>query len=1265
MKKIINFAALFSLMFVGVSASVANADTAFVNSANLASATANFSVTSTNTSSLVLPAGVSTVTTHEGWSFTSAFLLNHAGQNLSYSVAVTDPSGNVIQKNMSLVGTSQIGYTESYGGNLSKAGAWVSTDFMTGNLAIPADPTGYSGSYNPTVTIVAGNVTNGGTLPAGTYTLTFTLKANGTAVGAETGLTTDVLHSDLNVSGTSTVVPTGATSSSYSAQLCVDSSKIAANDQVKAEMYLDGVLESQPSISWKTRSTFKSQSDPGYRTSSSTQTVTVTQYDVTNGLGLSTNLYRGNPTAGTTHEISFKLYNTTTNADVSGDCAPAKPAAPTASFMFQQLSVSGNFSFGSEAAQCALYDKVAPTVVVSSSYGYAGMPGSSQYSCNMMGLVAGHTYFIKVRGTYYDKFSDYSDPSADIVVPVGGYTITSQYAGVVGAGKIVKVNDNSIPIEELSNYAQSLPDGKGGLYTVGYTFSCSGTCGTTKFRIRHMSNTTLDSTFAGTGSVVLDTFTPANPNAYTMGYYGTAKDKWVVPVSGYDSNLLDPKVQFIFGNSANATTTYKEVGKDAINQACAAGATGYSLRPNYTAQLSMISAPTANPFVLLTCWKQYTMGDNTQQWVSLGVLASIDPTTGTLSVKGALGTPSASANGFNVRTSVNPDATGDQPMITAFVSSYLYTSLNQNNVLIGTVADHSIIRIKADGTFISTTTGAWGTTGGNSSTDATPSFPAINSGTIYGILRAGLGSNLVKVTSTGAAATPLAIDTTGSPIANAALTPVNGYPIASNETLIPVAVSGMTDFAAGWVNASTGVLTVGEKLSFTYSQGAGSAAFWLAGNDKNTYLLLSASTAPNNLTVFKWIDSRYVVPTGPVPTVTSKDVKYSKNTPAAAAKVTLTGTHLDVVTSATIGGVAATLGTKTATSLQLTIPTAAAAGTVDIVLTTTDGPTTVSTFTYVGTGVQQNVTIQPLASPLVMGATDLALSASVDFSPNDAGTAGAITWSSDTPTVCSIVSGKAHFLTAGTCTVKATAAASGLLLSGSTTRSTNILAASQTITLTGPTNPEVDLDGVDLVASASSGLPLTFATSTAGVCSVDAAGHVTAITAGDCIVTATQAGNGGYSSATQSVTVTFVATSTAPIVDNGNPDVPTAVSTTGAYVANGDTATSWTKAKGALNFKLSVVYIGPIKATGVFKVGAKTYTCVVSFGTLKKQATNKRLTITSPNLCSGATEKVQLAALKKVPANTAMKITFVRELHVPTTYAKLRNRTRVLYLKLG
>jgi hypothetical protein len=1263
-KKTLGTLALASLLITGFSVSQANAATPYVSESFSTDYGASFTTSSTDSTSVVVPENVSYFHTLASFNFTDAFLLAHAGQDLSYTVSVLDPSSNPLAlQNGSM---SNLGYSKGANGNLSKNGGWVSIDWQTMKLSIPADPTNYQGSYNPYVDISAANAMTGGKLAAGTYTINFTLFAGGSAISQETGLTVSNLDNSYFVAGNSFTVPQGSRSASISGTVCVDSTKVAVGDVLKAELYLDDTLSGFSSNYWDTRSSFKPQSDAGFRNNQPTSTATVTQYDITNGLGVRISAYYQNQLAvGSEHDLQFKLYNSTTNADVSGDCAPAKPATPTATYSNMSLRVSGTYSFGSQTYNvgCYAYDKSAPTVIAQTTFANS-MMNSDQISCSFSGLSTGRTYFVRIQTSYDGKASALSDPSADVLVPAGGYTFTTNYAGTVAAGKVVKVSDNVLPIEDLASYTMTYSDGKGGIYTLGAPSTCNPMCGTSQARIRHFNgNYTLDSTFGGTGSIVLNSFSPSNPYVSGMGYYSTGKDKWVMAVSGYDSNQTDQKTQLIFGNAANATTTSKTLTKTDLNTACNAGAAGYGVRPSYTTTVGIYSAPVANPFLAINCYKQYTLADNSSQWLTVTVLATVDPATGALTVKGALGTPSANANGFSVRTSTNPDATGNDPMITAFVTSVQYTAYT-NNTLVGTVADHSIIRISSNGTFLSTTGSAWGTSGGSAATDSYLSVASVNSGKIYGTLRAGMNTSLATFGATGVATTT-AIDASASNIMGGIITMLGGYPIASNETLIPVSVNGMTELSAGWINATTGVLTVGEKLAYTSTPGNGSALIWLNGNDKNTYLLVSTSNTPNNLTVLKWIDSRYTVPTGPVPTVTSKDLKYSKNTPAAGTKVTLTGTNLNAVTSATIGGNAATLGTKSATSLQLTVPTAASAGTVDIVLTTADGPRTVDTFTYVGAGVQQDILIGAVASPMFVGGADLALSGTATFSPSDAGTAGAITWSSETPTICSIVSGKAHFLSAGVCTVTANVAASGLLLSGSRSTQTTVLAASQTITLTGPTNPEVDLDGIDLVASTTSGLPLTFATSTPGVCSVDVAAHVTAITTGDCIVTASQAGNGGYLAATQSVTITFVAAASTPVVDNGNPAQPTVAPKTGTWVQNGDTSVAWNRTKGTLGFKINVVYIGPIKATGVFKVGSKTYTCSVSFGILKKQATNKRLTLTSPNLCSGAKEKTQLAALKKAPANTVVKITFVRDMRLPTTYAKIRNKTRVIYVKLG
>ncbi|MEY4417749.1 MAG: hypothetical protein RIQ88_187, partial [Actinomycetota bacterium] len=465
---------------------------------------------------------------------------------------------------------------------------------------------------------------------------------------------------------------------------------------------------------------------------------------------------------------------------------------------------------------------------------------------------------------------------------------------------------------------------------------------------------------------------------------------------------------------------------------------------------------------------------------------------------------------------------------------------------------------------------------------------------------------------------------------------------------------------------TTGALIVGEKLAYTNQPGNGSALIWVAGSDKNTYAYISASTAPNYLTVLKWFDSRYSAPSGPVPAVTSKNLKYAKNTPAAGTKVTLTGTNLNGVTAAKIGGVTAPIVSKSATSIVLTVPNASSAGTVNIVLTTTGGDTTVDTFTYVGAGVNQTVTITTANTSGTVGDADVTLAATVSASPADAGTVGAVTWSSTTPTICSVTAqGSLTYLASGTCTVKATAAASGLLLSGEATKNITVSAGTQTITFVPPVSPQVDLDGIDLVVSSSSGLGLTFSTSTPSVCSVDEVAHVIATVAGDCVITASQAGNQSWNAASSSITVTFAAADTTPIVDAGDPTKPTAISKTGVWVYSRGVWVQWNRTKGIFAVKHSIVYTGPVTTTATFKIGSKNYTCTVTYGVTKVQSSAKRLTLTSPNICGTSKDAAALAALKKSPANTVVKITIVRDMRVPTTYVKYRMLTKTIYVKLG
>lgn len=1271
LKKFFSTLALTSLLVGGLSVSQAYAEAPTVDISKVQNPGASFTVDLGDQTSFVVPSGLKSVQVTKEFSFEESFLLDRQSQVLGYKVTLTQPNGSAVTQ-----GSPGVSFFKDVSGGLfsTVGGPSSQVDYVTGTVTVPADATDYYGRLQPRLYIES----TSGALPAGTYNISIELTSFGgvEVVPADaTGLTVGNLEYQYFVPGATFTIPDSVLNSSASGTLCLDTTKVAVGDTVTGELLVDGVQAMALNNFWGTKSGFKQYGDPGYRDSYSSS-ITVTQYDLDWGVDLNLNSGIQSLTAGEPHELSFKLYNQN-DVDVSSDCAPAKPAAPTATFANGNVSVSGQFAVGSSAMymsngpECAVYDAAAPTVLVRSATVQINYANRTNYTCSFVGLSSGKTYLIKFRDKYENVYSEYSE-AAQVVIPAAGYTVTSTFAGIVEAKKIVKVSSDVLPIEDLSSRTFNIADGKGGFYLVGANQgTCNPNCGSSLIRVRHATPTSLDATFAGTGALLIDGFTSSNSFYGGMGYYGAAKDKLAVAVNGMNFSTMSAESQIFFGSVASASTTSQTLSQASVNTLCGSAADGYATRPASNMQIAVVGAPTEEALLSITCQKQFTIGAGPQTtYLGLQVLATINSDTGALTYVARMATPDGLFNNASTAYSVNPNATGSEALITAFVTTSEITQLNNPPMANGgTILGHTVVRLDSNLDVISTTSDAWGTSGGTIANEPTMAFPAENTGKVFAIRTAGLNRDVV--TFDGAAAgVSLSVDTTASEITTPSIGVLAGHAVPSNATVLSVSVGSIGKDAAGWVDLTTGVLTTGEVLTYTTATGNGLAKFWARGSDKNPYLIFSDAAAAANLTVLKWMDPSYVPPVGAVPAVTSKDVKYSKNTPAAGAKVTLTGTDLDSVISAKIGENAATLGTKTATSLQLTIPTASAAGTVDITLTTADGDTVVDTFTYVGLGVAQTVTVAALASSVTVGDADLALSATVEFSPVDAGTAGAITWSSETPAVCSIVANKARLLTAGTCTVKATAAASGVLLSGTDTESTTVsaapvVAAPQTVTLTGPSKVVVDLDGFSVVSSASSGLAVVYSTTTPSVCTVSSTGYVVAKAEGTCSITSTQAGNANWLAASKTLSITVAKTPSTPVTEKGDIKKPLVLSKTGTFLKSGDTQLGWNRSKGTLALKLSVVYIGPVKATASFKVGSKTYTCTVKFGLLKKQSAAKMLTLTAPNLCAAKTEKTQLAALKKITTSTVVTITVVRDMYLPTTYKKVRTKTRILYAKLG
>ncbi len=156
---------------------------------------------------------------------------------------------------------------------------------------------------------------------------------------------------------------------------------------------------------------------------------------------------------------------------------------------------------------------------------------------------------------------------------------------------------------------------------------------------------------------------------------------------------------------------------------------------------------------------------------------------------------------------------------------------------------------------------------------------------------------------------------------------------------------------------------------------------------------------------------------------------------------------------------------------------------------------------------------------------DQKLNASVPALSATASSGLTVAFTSNSAAVCT-VSGTAVTLVAiGTCSITASQAGNGTYAAASSVTRTLVVSAaliSQTISFTQPADTALVAGPVALTATASSGLPVSFASNTMAVCTVSSA-SVTLVAVGQCSITASQAGDSNYNAAT-TVTKTFAVT---------------------------------------------------------------------------------------------------------------------------------------------
>jgi len=146
--------------------------------------------------------------------------------------------------------------------------------------------------------------------------------------------------------------------------------------------------------------------------------------------------------------------------------------------------------------------------------------------------------------------------------------------------------------------------------------------------------------------------------------------------------------------------------------------------------------------------------------------------------------------------------------------------------------------------------------------------------------------------------------------------------------------------------------------------------------------------------------------------------------------------------------------------------------------------------------------------------------------PTPAATASSglpVSYASTTTGVCTISGSAITFVSAGTCSITASQAGDATYAAATpVTRTFNVTKGVNTISFPALPNTPFTSPPPTPAATASSGLPASYASTTTGVCKISGS-TITFVSAGTCSITASQAGNANYAAAT-AVTQSFSVT---------------------------------------------------------------------------------------------------------------------------------------------
>ena len=398
------------------------------------------------------------------------------------------------------------------------------------------------------------------------------------------------------------------------------------------------------------------------------------------------------------------------------------------------------------------------------------------------------------------------------------------------------------------------------------------------------------------------------------------------------------------------------------------------------------------------------------------------------------------------------------------------------------------------------------------------------------------------------------------------------------------------------VSGSSVTLVATGTCSITASQ-AGDGTYGAAADVTRTFQVTAAPVGPlaQSIAFAQPADTR--VDQGPVAL---------SAVASSGLGVTLVSNSLGVCT---VTGSAVTLvatGTCSITASQPGDATYAAASDVTRTFQVTAAPVS---------PLAQSITFaQPADARVDQGPVALSASASSGLG---------VSFASSAPGICSVSGSSVALVATGTCSITASQAGNGTYAAAvDVTRSFQVTAipsppspGTQSIAFTQPADTRVDQGPVSLSATASSGLAVSFASSTPGICTV-AGSSVTLLTTGTCTITASQAGDSNYAAAADVQRSFGVTALPAPGMQSITFPQPADVAVTGGPVSLGASASSGL----AVSYSSSTPSVCTVAGSSVTLLTTGTCTIAASqsgdstYGAASAVARSFEVTIVTPPL---------------------------------------------------